>query len=55
MLLLDSVANLALNIDDVCALDSSRVSNPDAFRKFATGIQVEQDFLFNDRWRSCRK
>ncbi|MGC4024515.1 MAG: hypothetical protein QM744_04785 [Mesorhizobium sp.] len=50
MLLLDSITNLTLSTDDVCALDSTRLSSPDAFRKFAKGIRMEQDFLLNDRW-----
>jgi len=50
MLQLDSISNLALGIEDLCAMDASRLSDPDMFRKFAKGIRLEQDFLLNDRW-----
>lgn len=50
MLILDSVANVALSVDDVCALDASRISNPVMFRKFAGGLRVDENFLLNDRW-----
>lgn len=50
MLILDSVANVALSVEDVCALDASRISNPVMFRKFAVGLRVDEDFLLNDRW-----
>jgi len=50
MLILDSVTNVALSVDDVCKLDGSRVSNPDIFRKFAGGLRLDENFLMNDRW-----
>ncbi|MGC4024514.1 MAG: pre-peptidase C-terminal domain-containing protein [Mesorhizobium sp.] len=50
MLVLDSVTNVALSVDDVCALDATRISNPHTFRKFAAGLRMEPDFLLNDRW-----
>lgn len=50
MLQLDSVANLALRTEDVCALDVTRVSNPEQFRKFAEGIAIDGNFLHNERW-----
>lgn len=50
MLMLDSVSNLTLGVEEVCGLDRSRVSNAVAFRKFAGGMRLEKDFLLNDRW-----
>lgn len=51
MLQIDSISNLALSVDDVCSMDTSRVSSAKVFREFAKGISVPKGFLWNDRWQ----
>jgi len=52
MLQIDSRSQLALGIDDVCALDETRLSNATRFREFASGLEVTPTLLTQLRWQS---
>jgi hypothetical protein len=55
MIQLDSISNLALSVEDVMALDRTRVSDPRRFQDLAKGIHLAEDFLLNDRWAQFPK
>jgi hypothetical protein len=52
MLQIDTLSSLALSIDDVCALDYTRLSNVTRFREFAAGISVTPAFMTQARWQN---
>ncbi|PVZ72236.1 hypothetical protein [Pelagibaculum spongiae] len=51
---IDSLSMLALSQQEVCRLDSERVSSIAAFNNFASGINIEPDFLLDSRWQTIQ-
>ena len=50
MLHIESLNKLTITSEGIRNMDASRVSDPEKFLFFASGIAIDDNFLFNDRW-----
>ena len=50
MITIDSMGALALTADDISRMDASQVSDPDLFKRFAAGVELDACVLSSDRW-----